>query len=242
MVVVSDVWSDFPVSYTYPLLFYFCGWSMAPPGAGPDSLPNSSLCASDSALKQFFNTFGAISVSCVCVCVCVLVAQSCQILCNPMDCRPPGSSVHKILQARILEWVAILFSSGLPGPGIKPRPPALQADSLPSEPQGSPSVYYLQINLPDTLNAKARWRWLLVKGGVWKVELWWKPWLPSPPAHDWTCSSEHLPLLVSKNQHPGNRGLSSQGLALPVRAINMFCKPELLTTRSSVLSWGVMVL
>ena len=211
---------------------------MAPPGAGPDSLPNSSLCASDSALKQFFNTFGAISVSCVCVCVCVLVAQSCQILCNPMDCRPPGSSVHKILQARILEWVAILFSSGLPGPGIKPRPPALQADSLPSEPQGSPSVYYLQINLPDTLNAKARWRWLLVKGGVWKVELWWKPWLPSPPAHDWTCSSEHLPLLVSKNQHPGNRGLGSQGLALPVRAINMFCKPELLTTRSSVLSWG----
>ena len=38
------------------------------------------------------------------------VAQSCPTLCNPMDCSPPGSSVHGILQARILEWVAISFS------------------------------------------------------------------------------------------------------------------------------------
>ena len=37
----------------------------------------------------------------VCVCVCVLVAQSCPILCDPMDCGPPGSSVHGILQARV---------------------------------------------------------------------------------------------------------------------------------------------
>ena len=40
----------------------------------------------------------------------VLVAQSCPTLCNPMDCSPPDSSVHGILQARILEWVAIPFS------------------------------------------------------------------------------------------------------------------------------------
>ena len=39
-----------------------------------------------------------------------LVAQLCPTLCNPMDCRPPGSSVHGILQARILEWLAISFS------------------------------------------------------------------------------------------------------------------------------------
>ena len=38
------------------------------------------------------------------------VTQSCLTLCNPMDCSPPGSSVHGILQARILEWVAIMFS------------------------------------------------------------------------------------------------------------------------------------
>ena len=42
----------------------------------------------------------------------VLVAQLCLTLCNPMNCNPPGSSVHGILQARILEWVAILFSRG----------------------------------------------------------------------------------------------------------------------------------
>ena len=42
----------------------------------------------------------------------VLVAQSCLTLCNPMDCSPPGSSAHGILQARILEWVDIPFSRG----------------------------------------------------------------------------------------------------------------------------------
>ena len=43
-------------------------------------------------------------------CVCVLVTQLCPTLCNPMDCSSPGSSVLGILQARILEWVAIPFS------------------------------------------------------------------------------------------------------------------------------------
>ena len=51
-------------------------------------------------------------ISCVCVCVCVLVAQLCPILCDPMDCSTSGSSVHGILQARILEWIAIPFSRG----------------------------------------------------------------------------------------------------------------------------------
>ena len=44
--------------------------------------------------------------------VCVLVAQSCLTLWDPIDCSPPGSSVHGILQARILKWVAIFFSRG----------------------------------------------------------------------------------------------------------------------------------
>ena len=42
----------------------------------------------------------------------MLVAQFCLTLCDPMDCSPPGSSLHGILQARILEWVAISFSRG----------------------------------------------------------------------------------------------------------------------------------
>ena len=41
-----------------------------------------------------------------------LVAQSCLILCDTMDCSPPGSSVLGIFQARILEWITISFSKG----------------------------------------------------------------------------------------------------------------------------------
>ena len=66
----------------------------------------------------------------------VLVNQLCPTLCNPMDCSPPGSSVYGILQARILEWIAVRFSRGFPNPGIQPRSPALQADSLPFKPPG----------------------------------------------------------------------------------------------------------
>ena len=67
------------------------------------------------------------------------VAQSHLTLCNPMDCSPPGSSVRGVSQARILEWVAIPFSRGSSNPGIEPRSPAWQADSLPSEPPGKPN-------------------------------------------------------------------------------------------------------
>ena len=66
------------------------------------------------------------------MCACVLVTQSCPTVCNSMDCIPPGSSVHGILQARILEWVAIPFSRG----STQPRSLALQADPLPFEPWG----------------------------------------------------------------------------------------------------------
>ena len=58
-------------------------------------------------------------------------------LCNPMDYSPPGSSVHGILPARILEWV------GMPNPGNEVGSPALQADSLPSEPPGKPKLAIL---------------------------------------------------------------------------------------------------
>ena len=66
------------------------------------------------------------------------VAQSCPTLCDPMDCSPPGSSVHGILQARILEWVAISFSRGSSRPRDRTQVPALQADALTSEPPGKP--------------------------------------------------------------------------------------------------------
>ena len=61
-----------------------------------------------------------------------LIAQLCPTLCNPMDCSPPSSSVHGILQERILEWVAMPSSRG----SSQPKSPTLQVDSFPAEPQG----------------------------------------------------------------------------------------------------------
>ena len=61
------------------------------------------------------------------------IPQACPTLCDPMDCSLPVSSVHGILQARVLEWVTISFSRDLPNPGLKPGSPTLQADALPSE-------------------------------------------------------------------------------------------------------------
>ena len=64
------------------------------------------------------------------------VAQSCPTLCDPVDCSPPGSSVHGILQQEF--WSRLPFPSprDLPDPGIEPRSPALQSDALTSEPSG----------------------------------------------------------------------------------------------------------
>ena len=80
-----------------------------------------------------------------CCCCCCLITKLCPTLCSPMDCSPPGSFVHGILQARILEWVAIPSSRDLPGPGIEPTSPALQADSLSLSYWGSLLYMYIYI-------------------------------------------------------------------------------------------------
>ena len=99
------------------------------------------------------------------------VAQSRPTLCNPVDCSLPGSSVHGILQARILEWVAIPFSRG----SFQPRDrtqvcsPALWAGSLPSEPPGkpkNPGVDSLSLLQRIFLTQESNWglllcRWIL---------------------------------------------------------------------------------
>ena len=54
------------------------------------------------------------------VVVVVKSLSSCLTLCDPMDGSLPGSSVHRIVQARVLEWVAISFSRDLPDPGVEP--------------------------------------------------------------------------------------------------------------------------
>ena len=66
------------------------------------------------------------------------VAQSCPTLCDPMDCSPPGSSIHGIFQARVLEWGAI-------AQGSNPYPLHCKVDSLPLDRQGGPWVFYIYI-------------------------------------------------------------------------------------------------
>ena len=66
-----------------------------------------------------------------------IVTQSCLTLCNPMDCSPPGSSVHGDSLGKNAGVVAMPSSRRSSQP-IQPRSPALQADSLPSEPPGKP--------------------------------------------------------------------------------------------------------
>ena len=77
--------------------------------------------------------------TCFYVKVKVLVLQSCLTLYDPVNCSLPGSSVHGILQTRILERVAIPSRGDLPDLGIEPGSPTLQADSLPSELPESPA-------------------------------------------------------------------------------------------------------
>ena len=66
-------------------------------------------------------------------------AQPCPTLCNPTDCSPPGSSVHGDSPGKNTGVGFHALLQGIyPTPGIEPRPPALQVDSLPSEPPGKP--------------------------------------------------------------------------------------------------------
>ena len=118
-----------PVYYIpHYFLYIICGFLLQ----ARCSQAHFCLCSSHAAWVAEFNssiflvswrqnrprtmTISRLEVSCsitVCVCVCVCVcAQSHPTLCNPMDCSPPVSSVHGILQAKVLEWLAISCSRG----------------------------------------------------------------------------------------------------------------------------------
>ena len=66
----------------------------------------------DMGTQEYVSTMLQIMVQAGIVCVCAKLFQFCLTLCNPMDHRPPGSSSHGILQARILGWVAMRSSRG----------------------------------------------------------------------------------------------------------------------------------
>ena len=91
-----------------------------------------------------------------------LVAQSCPTLCNPMGCSLPGSSVCEILQARILEWVAMPSPPGdLPDLGIEPvsRIPVLVGGFFTtSATWEAPWVWYQYIFIRDYLQNRGKYR------------------------------------------------------------------------------------
>ena len=84
-------------------------WSLGPAVPLSNSSLHLRLAISQLCFPHLYNEEAVLEWSVVKV----LVAQWCLTLCDPVDYSPPGSSVHGILQARILEWVAIFFSRGI---------------------------------------------------------------------------------------------------------------------------------
>ena len=118
--VVSDIATPWTVAYQAPLSKGFLRqecWSGLP-FASPGDLPDPGIklpsLRSTALVGKFFitsNTWEAQYIICVCTSESE-AAQSCPTLCDPVDYSPPGSSIHGILQARMLKWVAIFFSRG----------------------------------------------------------------------------------------------------------------------------------
>ena len=109
-----------------------CRWSHPgfprPSALLPEELPSRLHCRLSSGPPRALTTSWCLWFHCE-----VKVAQLCPTLFEPMD-----YTVQGILQARILEWVAFPFPGDLPDPGMEPRSPTLQVDSLPAEPAGKP--------------------------------------------------------------------------------------------------------
>ena len=109
-----------------------------------------------------------------------LLAQSRLTLCDSMDCSPPGSPLHGILQARILEWVPMPSSSRSCQPKAQNQVSVLCAASLPSEPPGIPYFTSSKSQILTSFNEWEKhrditdlWGWLIsVQLGVCLPQKW----------------------------------------------------------------------
>ena len=106
--------------------------------------PNTGIESRIQIMSRHYFTMILKCMRCMLLCCC-LVAQHVWLFGDPMDCGPPGSSVHGILQARRVEWVAFPPPGNLPDPGIEPTSPVLQVDSLPLESLGKTILYRVLI-------------------------------------------------------------------------------------------------
>ena len=99
-----------------------------------------------------FNHFSKIYyISCCC-----LVTKSCLTLCYPMDCSLPGSSVHGISQARVLEWVAISFSKGSFQPRDQTLISCLAGRFFTTESPGKPIRSLIRVKYQSSVKIKIK--------------------------------------------------------------------------------------
>ena len=95
---------------------------------------------------------------CVCVYVCALATQSCQTLCNPMDCSPPGSSVPGISRQEYWNGWPFPASGALPNPGVEPASlafPTLAGEFFMPVPPGK--SYFMETHLKSHVHAYSLW-------------------------------------------------------------------------------------
>ena len=88
----------------------------------------------------------------VTLCVCMIVTQSCPTLWDPVHCSPPGSSVHRILQARILQWIAIPFSR------------------VSSWPRDRTRISHIEGRFFTIWATRRTWKWLIMKMSLQDVK------------------------------------------------------------------------
>ena len=84
------------------------------------------------------------------------VTQSCPTLCDPMDCSLPGSSAHGIFQARILEWMAISYSTAAAAAKSLQSYPTL-CDPIDGSPPGS--AFWSELPFPSAVHESEKWKW-----------------------------------------------------------------------------------
>ena len=134
------------------------------------------------------------------ICVLCFVTQSCPTLCNPMNCSPPGSSLHGILQARILEWVAIPSSKIIfPTQGSNPGLLHWHVDSLPLAPPENPrSSVVLAFTFRSLIHFELIFKLDLRKSINHRLLLWTTTGLYSVPLFSHPSANQAWPCLASE--------------------------------------------
>ena len=132
------------------------------------------------------------------------VAQACPTLSDPMDCSPPGSSVHGIFQTRVMEWGAIVFSlinSAAAAAKSLQSCPTL-CDPIDGSPSGSPVPGILQARTLKwvAISLSSAWKWKVKVKSLSHVGLLATPWTAAyqaPPSLDTKSEKELVVLFMS---------------------------------------------